>query len=174
MNFPIKLDLETFKIIITEVKQSRKGAAMIIFFVCLCCAVIDYFLRKQGIVYDWFIQLYFPLGAFSFTVWAIKIFNRIADEVDKNKISRSDCINAILLMPDNGLTILRKYVESGLPSLLLEGYRKNIGYVKHFEKLGIIKEYSIADNTISVIFKKDFIELFKKTLEKINVTSLSK
>ena len=163
-----------FSYIISELKSSRKGVTVIIFFVCLLCAAIDYFLRKHGIVYDWFIQAYFPIGAISFTAWAIKVFNRIADEVDKNKISKSECVTAIHLMPDNELNLIREFITSGTPSLLLEDCPQNAGYLKHFQELGIIKEYSIADNTISIIFKKDFVLLFKKTLEKLNLTSLSK
>jgi phage-related holin len=74
-----------FKTIILEIKGSRKGVALIIFIACLFCAIFDYLLRKNGIVLDWLIQFYFPIGMISICVWAIKVFNKIADKIDAKK-----------------------------------------------------------------------------------------
>lgn len=93
MDIPIKFDFEIFKSIISEIKNSRKGAAMIVFLICLSCAIFDFFLRKHGIVYDIFIQIYFPIGAISFTVWAIKVFNNIADDIEQNKQKKKNLEN---------------------------------------------------------------------------------
>lgn len=85
MNFDFLKDIN-YKIIISEIKKSRKGAVVIIFLSCLICAAIDFLImRKHGIIWNWFGQIYAITAFISFNICAVKLFNRIADRVDAKK-----------------------------------------------------------------------------------------
>lgn len=79
------LEIINYDLIIAQIKESRKGADMIMIFICLCCAAIDYILRKNGMIEDWFTQSYLIIGFFSTCIWAVKTFNAIADRIDAKK-----------------------------------------------------------------------------------------
>lgn len=79
------LEMIDYDSIIAYIKESRKGAAMTIFFICLCCAAIDYILRKHGIAEDWFTQSYLIIGFFSVCIWSVKAFNAIVDNIEAKK-----------------------------------------------------------------------------------------
>lgn len=102
------------KYIISEIEKSRKEAAMTVSFICLCCASIDYILRKQGIIEDWFTQSYLIIGFFSICVWSVKTFNKIADRVDARKLFIKKYNNAkpfLSYMSEKEEYILKKFVD---------------------------------------------------------------
>lgn len=74
-----------YKYIIAEVKKLRKGAVMILFIVCLCCAVLDFFLRRLGIVYNWLPQVYLLGGIISITALSIKSYNSYCDKKEAQR-----------------------------------------------------------------------------------------
>ncbi len=91
MNKPPEVSMKNlFKLIdynkiIAQIEESRKGAVMIVIFICLCCAAIDYIFRKHGIIEDWFTQSYLIIGFFSTCIWTVKTYNSIADEIEKKQ-----------------------------------------------------------------------------------------
>lgn len=113
-----------FKDIIAEIKQSRKGAAMIICFICLCCAAIDFILRKHGINEDWFTHSYILIFFTALATWSIKLFNAICDikdnrlkaELNQKKIEQKIIEDYYLLEPvlkgfeNTKIIILRDFV----------------------------------------------------------------
>ncbi len=106
-----------FKHIITELKRLRKGAAVLILFICLCCGISDYILRKHGMALDWFTQIYLIIGFLSACVYGVKIFNSIADKVDVRKAREEKCRRLkpwLDRMSSEETHILKKFAEDNL------------------------------------------------------------
>lgn len=81
---------------------------------------------------------------------------------------------AILALTDKELNLLRSLIEQNTNQVTLENCYDSQEMANDFKTLDILKEKIFLNRTIYIEFKKDFINLFKRTLEKINVTSLSK
>ena len=79
------LEFIDFDCIIALFKESRKGATMIAFLICLVCAALDYILRKHGMIEDWFTQTYLIISLFSAIIYFVKLFNSIADNIEAKK-----------------------------------------------------------------------------------------
>lgn len=122
MNFPIKLDLETFKIIITELKQSRKEVMMIIIFICLLCGLTDYFLRRHGIILNLFTTTYLILGFITFGGLLLKIYIDLSKYIEHRQILKK---NYKLLKPiletlsSDEEYLLRKFVRDDCTKIVL-------------------------------------------------------
>lgn len=127
------LNADFIKTIITESKKMRKGTAMIVFFVCICCACIDYILRKHGINEDWFTHSYILIAFSCISIWCIKLFNAICDNNDlkksqklkKEKETQKILTDYELLKPvfdsfkDNRIVILRDFVHKNVTKLTI-------------------------------------------------------
>ena len=72
---------------------------MIMIFICLCCAAIDYILRKNGMIEDWFTQSYLIIGFFSTCVWAVKIFIALVCKpiIDNFSETQKDILKTFIL-----------------------------------------------------------------------------
>ena len=88
LNMFKSLNADLVKIIITEIKEMRKGVIMIVFIGCMLCALLDIVMRKHGTKLDWFTQIYLITGFFSFLTICIKIYNSYCDKQDAIKAEK--------------------------------------------------------------------------------------
>lgn len=122
-----KLLLDLFKnlnyeYIISELKKLRKGAAMILFIMCICCAIFDFFLRKHAIKVDLFTSVYLILGLCTIAIWAVKMFNQIANANYIKQIHKKNykVLKPILMtLNTQEEYILRKFVRDDCPKIVL-------------------------------------------------------
>ena len=82
------LNIDLYKLIITEMKQMRKVALMIILFACIICACFDFVLRKHSIVLNWFTMAYIILGIITLCVLVIKSYNAFCKYINEKRIIR--------------------------------------------------------------------------------------
>lgn len=176
MNFESLLTLLKnfdFKYIISELKKLRKGAMMIMFVICLCCAAFDFVLRKFGIVFHWFTHLYLIIGFFTICIYSVKVFNRIADIVDSKKaiMEKYRQLKPVLenIKPDE-VHILKKFVQDNLcKTVFSDEYLKKINndmevintIFKRFKPFGYtIKQCAHVPEFIFEI-DREFFEILK-------------
>lgn len=162
------LNAEYVKIIITEINKSRKGAAMIMIFICLCCAAIDYILRKHGIVEDWYTQSYLIIGLFSACIWGVKTFNCIADKVEtkqkKAKHIKTICNKYKFIldcMSKEEAFLIHNMVEIDSNHIKLPSTPHNLAMIEDFSKLGILESMSFLHNQYNATIYQDFITCIK-------------
>lgn len=163
------LNTEYVKIIITEINKARKGAAMIMIFICLCCAAIDYILRKHGIVEDWFTQSYLIIGFFSACVWSVKTFNCIADKVEaKQKKAKhiqticNKCKFILDSMSKEEALLIHNAVEVNSNHIKLPSTPYNFAMIEDFKTLGILESMSFLHDQYNATIYQDFLTCIKQ------------
>lgn len=168
------LNIQYVNIIITEIKNSRKGAAMTIILICLCCAAIDYIFRKHGITEDWFTQTYLIIGFLSTCIFAAKTYNSIADKADKRKkfFKKYNEITPLFsLMSDEEEYILKKFVQDNAYITFFEDeylskINHNLNVINTIYSRFKCFNYNIVQTSsnpvLSFRIDKEFLELLKE------------
>lgn len=170
-----------FKDIIAEIKQSRKGAAMIICFICLCCAAIDFILRKHGINEDWFTHSYILIFFTSLATILIKVYNEICDKKDaerklKEEESRYYSGIAKLLemikpafdnLENKEKILLYKFVEEKSRVIILKEYIANLDTIINLLNIKLnlvgLKVRTVTNYPTTVIeIDKDYFSLLNQ------------
>ena len=169
----MNIDFKTFNTIITEIKKCRKGTAMTVILVCLACAAVDYILRKHGITENWYTQSYLIVGFVATCVWSVRVFNKIADTVDKKKYlqNKYKLVKPILFqLKADEEYLLKKFVQDNLcKTVFSDEYLNKINHnlevintiFKRFKPFGYtIKQCAHVPEFIFEI-DREFFELLK-------------
>nr|DAT18322.1 MAG TPA: Super-infection exclusion protein B [Caudoviricetes sp.] len=147
---------ELVKIIISEMKQMRKGALMIILFACIICACFDFVLIKAEIVQSWISQIYLIIGFIAFNLFCVKVYDEICEKQIFLKVIKN--------LTKDEIKVLKKFTD------------KNISTIHpNLEELAIINDINskyefirVAGNVnhiIAIIFP-EFWDALKKYFKK--------
>lgn len=171
---------EFAKIIISEIKIARKGSMFILFFIFLCCFLLDlFFLRNIASSNSifWIRQIYAVGLLLSFCCISVKLYNAIVDTIDAKKEEEQEAIKTkaknqteyefiMSALSKDACKLLKDIIRDDYKVVCIDANHFNDNIINQYKNMGILEDCVLGKEHYTLRFRDRFFDFAREKIAK--------